>query len=221
MKYAASLPLSALTALLLISVLVHFNIIPPGMTLLESLQSNMQNAFFVIIFAIILLESIIYVGFYFPGQFFAVILVVGSKPTALDVFYLTICMVLAATIGSLLNYSLGRAAGNRTIKSGGKVEAKTTKLKHLMLAMIHINSLAFFMFSQGNQHKSPKVIGFAGLLNLPYYLLLIGGTAVLSEQVMAMAENTALLISIVCVWLFIALFFDLKKHRANKAAVIN
>jgi membrane-associated protein len=216
MKYASSLPLSALTALLLISVLVHFNIIPPGMKILESLQDNMQNAFFVIIFTIILLESIIYVGFYFPGQFFAVILVVGSKPTALDVVYLTACMVLAATIGSLINYSLGRTAGNRTIRSGGKVTPKRTKVKHLLLAMIHINSLAFFMFSQGNQHKSPKVIGFAGLLNLPYYLLLIGGTAVLSEQVMAMAENTALLIGIVCIWLVIALIFDIKKHREDK-----
>lgn len=218
MKYAASLPLSALCALLLISVLVHFNIIPPGMTLLESLEDNMQSAFFVIIFAIILLESVIYVGFYFPGQFFAVILVVGAKPSALDVVYLTICMVLAATIGSLINYTLGRLAAQRTIKIGGKLRARETKIKHLLLAMIHINSLAFFMFSQGNQQKSPKVIGFAGLLNLPYYLLLIGGTAVLSEQVMAMAENTSLLISIVCVWLLIAVFFDIKKYRAKKAA---
>ncbi|MEQ3653590.1 MAG: hypothetical protein ABNH33_09725 [Glaciecola sp.] len=81
--------------------------------------------------------------------------------------------------------------------------------------MIHINSLAFFMFSQGNQRKSPKVIATAGLLNLPYYLLLIAGTAVLSEQVMAMAENTALLISIVSLWLLIALYFDVKKHRSS------
>jgi membrane-associated protein len=217
MKYAAFLPLSALIALVLISVLVHFNVIPPGMSILESLQGNMQNGFFLIIFLIILLESIIYVGFYFPGQFFAVILVVGAKPTALDVVYLTLCMVVAATLGSLINFMLGRASRKRSLNQGEQVEEKKTKLKHLLLAMIHINSLAFFMFSQGSQGKSPKVIGLAGFLNLPYYLLLIAGTAVLSEQVMAMAENTMLLISIVCIWLAIALVYDVKQYKEAKA----
>lgn len=215
MKYASFLPLSALVALSLIALLVHYQVIPPGLSILESLQSSMASGFFVMIFLIILLESIIYIGFYFPGQFFAVILVVGSKPNTMDVVYLTICMVLAATIGSFINFMLGKMAARRQERKGEPPETEKTKLKHLLLAMIHINSLAFFMFSQGNQRKSPKVIATAGLLNLPYYLLLIAGTAVLSEQVMAMAENTALLISIVSVWLLIALYFDVKKHRSS------
>jgi membrane-associated protein len=215
MKYASFLPLSALVALSLIALLVHYQVIPPGLSILESLQSSMASGFFVMIFLIILLESIIYVGFYFPGQFFAVILVVGSKPNTMDVVYLTICMVLAATIGSFINFMLGKMAARRQERKGEPPETEKTKLKHLLLAMIHINSLAFFMFSQGNQRKSPKVIATAGLLNLPYYLLLIAGTAVLSEKVMAMAENTALLISIVSLWLLIALYFDVKKHRSS------
>ncbi|MDT0581743.1 MULTISPECIES: hypothetical protein [Alteromonadaceae] len=215
MKYASFLPLSALVALSLIALLVHYQVIPPGLSILESLQSSMASGFFVMIFLIILLESIIYIGFYFPGQFFAVILVVGSKPNTMDVVYLTICMVLAATIGSFINFMLGKMAARRQERKGEPPETEKTKLKHLLLAMIHINSLAFFMFSQGNQRKSPKVIATAGLLNLPYYLLLIAGTAVLSEQVMAMAENTALLISIVSLWLLIALYFDVKKHRSS------
>mgnify|MGYP000405953180 CR=1 FL=1 len=183
------------------------------MSILELLEGNMQNGFFLIIFVIILLESIIYVGFYFPGQFFAIILVVGAKPTAMDVVYLTLCMVLAATVGSFINFMLGTASGKRSQQQAAKVAQKKTKLKHLALAMIHINSLAFFMFSKGSQQKAWKVIGLAGILNLPYYLLLIAGTAVLSEQVMAMAENTTLLISIVCVWLAIALIYDVKQYK--------
>ncbi|MBF7072665.1 hypothetical protein ISG33_04540 [Glaciecola sp. MH2013] len=218
MKYASFLPLSALVALVSIAALVEFGIIPPGLSLLESMQDKMKDGFFIMIFLIILLESIIYVGFYFPGQFFAVILVVGSKPSSTDVLYLTLCMVLAATIGSAINYGIGRAAAKRQEAKGKEITKKTTKLKHLLLAMIHINSLAFFMFSQGNQDKSAKVIATAGLLNLPYYLLLIAGTAVLSEQVMAMAENTALLISIVCTWLAIALFIDFRQHQKQQNA---
>jgi membrane-associated protein len=218
MKYASFLPLTALLALSLISILVSFNIIPPGMELIESLQEQIPNAFFLVIFLIILFESIIYVGFYFPGQFFAVILVIGAKPTAMDVVYLTICMVLAATVGSFVNFHLGKAAGKRAAHNGKKVEQKQTKFKHLLLAMIHINSLAFFMFAQGNQHKSSKVIALAGVLNLPYYLLLIGGTTILSEEVMAMAENTVLLVSIICVWLLIAIAMDVKRHKQGQKA---
>jgi membrane-associated protein len=79
--------------------------------------------------------------------------------------------------------------------------------------MIHINSLAFFMFNQGANYKSAKVVLWAGLLNLPYYLLLIWGTSVLSENVMQMAENTWFLVIAVSIWLGIALFVDYKKYK--------
>jgi membrane-associated protein len=207
MKYASYLPITALVALTLINVLVSFNILPPGMQILESLQGGLDQGFYFVIFLIILLESIIYVGFYFPGQFFAVLLVIGAKPTTMDVVYLTVAMVIAATIGSIINYFLGKKIKNEDEK------VSQTKLKHLLLAMIHINSLAFFMFSQGANNKSFKVVWLAGLLNLPYYLLLIAGTAVLSEQVMSMAENTVLLFSMIGIWLAIALIYDVKKHR--------
>jgi membrane-associated protein len=81
--------------------------------------------------------------------------------------------------------------------------------------MIHINSLAFFRVSQCANHKSAKVVLWAGLLNLPYYLLLIWGTSVLSEQVMQMAENTWFLVIAVSIWLSIALFLDFKKFKTT------
>jgi len=214
MKYASLLPLSAVFALSLLSILVNYELIPPGSEILSILKSNASDYLYLVIFSIILLESIIYVGFYFPGQFFSVILVVGANPKPLDVVYLTIAMVLAATIGSAINYALGRYTQRHEPNS-----EQPTKLKHLLLAMIHINSLAFFMFSQGSNGKSPKVVGLAGLLNLPYYLLLIAGTAILSEQVMKMAENTVLLFSIICVWLAISLVVDYRKWKQNKATV--
>jgi membrane-associated protein len=214
MKYASFLPLSALVALGLINLLVHYDVIPPGLAILESLRGALDQGFYVVIFLIILLESIVYLGFYFPGQFFAVLLVVGAKPTPLDVLYLTIAMVLAATIGSAINYYLGKTTKRKD------ENASETKLKHLLLAMIHINSLAFFMFSQGANNKTFKVVLLAGLLNLPYYLLLIAGTAVLSEEVMAMAENTVLLFSLIGIWLVAAMVYDFRKHKkeANESA---
>ena len=107
----------------------------------------------------------------------------------------------------------------RFSKSKSESDTKTIKLSSLLLAMIHINSLAFFMFSQGANRKPMKIVALAGLFNLPYYLLLIAGTAVLSEQVMAMAENTAMLISVILLWLLVSLYFDYKKH--NKAKLVS
>lgn len=215
MKYNAFLPFSALIALLTISVLVQFNVLPAGSELLKDINAALNEGFYWVIFLIILLESIVYVGFYFPGQFFAVLLVVGSKPTITDIAYLTIAMVFAATIGSLINYALGRASN----RSNSTQNNSKPKLKQLILAMIHINSLAFFMFAQGANKRSIKVVALAGLLNLPYYLLLITGTAVLSEEVMAMAENTYLLVAVISIWLITALYFDIKKYKQKEFAL--
>jgi|TARA_B110000240_G_C13472365_1_gene441568 membrane-associated protein len=213
LKYSFVLPLSALVALCLLSVLVTYEFIPSGLDLLHSLQTNFKDYFYLLILFIILLESIVYVGFYFPGQFFAVVLVVLSKPQTQDIFLLTTAMVVAATLGSCINYFLGRNFGNI------KKHPSNLSIKSLLVAMIHINSLAFFMFSQGANHKSPKVVLWAGLLNLPYYLLLIWGTSVLSEQVMQMAENTWFLAIAVSIWLGIALVLDYKTFRTDNQSL--
>ncbi|MFQ3190520.1 MAG: membrane-associated protein [Paraglaciecola sp.] len=210
LKYSFFLPLSALIALCLLSALVTYEVIPSGLDLLQGLQTSFNDYFYLLILFIILLESIVYVGFYFPGQFFAVVLVVLSKPEPQDIVYLTLAMVVAATLGSCINYFLGRNFGDK------KQQQPNLSVKSLLVAMVHINSLAFFMFSQGANHKSAKVVLWAGMLNLPYYLLLIWGTSVLSEQVMQMAENTWFLVIAVSIWLGIALFLDYKKHRAIK-----
>lgn len=211
MKYHSTLPLSAILALSLLQLLIILNILPPGAAILDALNGLMNDWFFALVFFVILLESIVYVGFYFPGQFFAVVLVVGANPSFSDIIYMTIAMVLAATLGSLINFELGS-------KSRSKISIDTTHLnfKKLLLAMIHINSLAFFMFHQGAQHKSRKIIMFAGLLNLPYYLLLIAGTAVLSKEVMGLAENTLFLFCAIGLWLVVALYLDIKnKHNTE------
>ncbi len=214
MKYNVFLPLSALVALTIVTVLVNLEIIPPGQALLDGLKDRLDASFYIIIFVIILLESILYVGFYFPGQFFAVILVVGASPSISSIVYLTLAMVAAATLGSFFNFQLGKRVGDKD------KEQNETKLKHLLIAMIHINSLAFFMFSQGAANKNAKVVWLAGVLNLPYYLLLIIGTAVLSEHVMAMAENAYVFFTAISIWLIIAAVLDYRAYVTKETAQI-
>lgn len=211
MKYYSTLPLTALVAFSTINLLVYWNIIPSGLEQLNQYQSQLQGYFYLLIVLIIFLESIVYVGFYFPGQFFAVLLVIGANPTLNDILMLTLAMVTAATTGSIVNYSIGRFSS-----SPSSDPQAPTPLKHLLLAMIHMNSLAFFMLAQGANRKSIKVVMLAGLINLPYYLVLIASTAWLSEEVMQIAENTALLFTLLSIWLGIAFLLDINKHRINK-----
>lgn len=210
MKYYSSLPITALLALFLIAILVHYHVIPPGGELLSLLRDSAGDYFYTLILVIILLESIVYVGFYFPGQFFAVLMVIGANPDPSDIFKLTIAMVLGASIGSIINYEIGRRTSTSDIKNR---DLDPIKFNSLLIAMIHINSLAFFMVNQGAANRSRKIIGLAGILNLPYYLLLIFATATLSEEVMQLAENSTFLISVVVIWLIIALYMDVRKYR--------
>ena len=209
MKYYSTLPLTAIAAFSLVNALVFFQIIPPGLEVLNQLQEQFGSYFFVLIMSIILLESIVYVGFYFPGQFFAVLLVIGAKPDGGDILMLTVAMVIAATCGSFINYSLGK------LNSATYGDKSATSIRSLLLAMIHMNSLAFFMFAQGANHKPIRVVWLAGLINLPYYLALIAATAYLSEEVMQVAENSALLFTLLGIWLAVALILDFRKHRAS------
>lgn len=210
MHYRFFLPLSALLAVGIFAGLVELNIIPPGLHLLEGIQSSFADYFYLLIAFIILLESIVYIGFYFPGQFFAVVLVVLAKPQWQDILYLTLAMVIAATLGSLINFGLGRWL------SKGVQTPKKLRVKSLLLAMIHINSLAFFMFSQGANRQKIKVVLLAGLLNLPYYLAIIAATSLLSKQVLQLAENTWLLAGFILIWLIIAVFLDLRSPSNKK-----
>lgn len=212
MKFYSTLPLTALLAFSFINLLVQWQVIPPGLTILSELQALFADYFFVLIMLIILLESIVYIGFYFPGQFFAVLLVISAKPQISDLFTLTLAMVIAATLGSFINYLLGRF--NRSEYD----DDSKTSVKSLLLAMIHMNSLAFFMFAQGANHKPIRVVWLAGLLNLPYYLALIATTAYLSDEVMQVAENSVLLFTLLGVWLAVALFFDINKYRKRSIA---
>ena len=214
MKYYTTLPVTAVFAFSLMSALVYFGIIPPGLSLLDQIQGQMNEYFYLLIMTIILLESIVYVGFYFPGQFFAVVLVITSQPTMSDVVALTVAMVMAATIGSVINYGIGRANSAKYNKRS------PTQLRHLLLAMIHMNSLAFFMVAQGANHKPMRVVWLAGLLNLPYYLALLAATAFLSEEVMQIAENSALVFTLLALWLVIAFVLDVRKYRSAKQSLI-
>lgn len=206
MKYRVTLPLSALIMIAIMALLIQLNLIPEGEQILAQLRESDSLNLFVLLALVILLEAIVYVGFYFPGQFFAVVVVVLYQPSLTNIAGLTVVMVCAATLASLINYVLGRQLKGSAKDS--QVNGFSPSVRQLLAAMIHINALAFFMFNLGAKGGSIRWVWLSGLLNLPYYLVLVVCTSLLSEQVLTLAENSLIVVSLTSVWLLVALYLD-------------
>lgn len=201
-------PLSALIVYLLFEMLVFLEILPNLSSMFIS--TNFEFSLFFMFF-IILLESIIYIGFYLPGQLIAVILVTQNSQGFGGILLLTLVSFFAVTLSSLINYHLG------TIISRKESYSKNSNLdiKKLLLSMIHINTLAMFMFEQGIEKKNIKIAFLSGFLNIPYYLLLISLTYLFKDEIMLVAQNPYILYVLLILWLIYGVYRDVKKKTVN------
>lgn len=202
-------PLSGLVVYSWILILERLQIIPDPAFFLRVLDSAYQEWSFLLLFLVILIESIVYVGFYFPGQLFAVLIVLLNDFTWGNVIVLTMVSIVAVTISAALNYLLG---------SLRETKQRDFRIKELLLAMLHINLLALYMFQLGVSRSHKKVILYAGLLNIPYYLLLIAGTFLIRDQIMIITEDSYFLFFLLCVWTIFTVILDIRERR-NKRRV--
>ena len=143
---------------------------------------------------IIFLESIIYLGFYLPGQFIAVILVISSVRSIGDIVPLTLVSILAVTLSAWVNYFIGSLfrKENQTIES--------IDYKKLLLSMIHINTLALALFEAGKRRYPKWIIAIVGILNLPYYLIMIGLVYYFQDATRELGENPYYLLAALLLW---------------------
>lgn len=201
-------PLSALIVYLLFEMLVFLEILPNLSSMFTS--TNFEFSLFFMFF-IILLESIIYIGFYLPGQLIAVILVTQNSQGFGGILLLTLVSFFAVTLSSLINYYLG------TIISRKESYSKNSNLdiKKLLLSMIHINTLAMFMFEQGIEKKNIKIAFLSGFLNIPYYLLLISLTYLFKDEILLVAENPYILYILLILWLIYGIYRDVKEKKIS------
>jgi membrane-associated protein len=200
-------PLSGLVVYSAILLLGKLQLIPDPAASLQGLSGLYAEWSFLLLFLVILVESIVYVGFYFPGQLFAVLLVLLNDFSWFNLIMLTLVSIVAVTISAGINYRLGSL---RTL------EKKEFRLKGLLLAMLHINLLALYMFQLGASRSHKKVILYAGLLNIPYYLLLIAGTFLIRDQITIITEDTYFLLFLLCTWASFTVVLDIRERRKKR-----
>ncbi len=202
-------PFISLAIYLVIWWLMSIGILPDISTLFEISSHLDQTTLLALMGMIISLESIIYLGFYLPGQLIAVVLVIAGVHEWIDIIPLTLVSIIAVTLSAWVNYTLGYSLG------GGKKKKQQTPIdwKKLLLSMIHINTLALALFDAGRERSPKWIIGIVGILNLPYYLLMIGVTYMFQDSVMQVWENPYYLLIALIIWCGYSVWKD-KKNTA-------
>lgn len=200
------IPFSAIIIYALILSLIWWGILPDPIMISEYIRNLDSSIIFFILFFIILLESIIYIGFYLPWQFIAVLLVFSYATKIQDIFLLSIISVWAVTLWAFINYYLWYYLFKNDKKSQNKIN-----YKHLLLSMIHINTIALYVFDQWQKHAPKKIIYLTGLLNLPYYVLIIWITFLLKNQILNISENSYILFFILFLWLWYSIYKEKKQ----------
>lgn len=199
------IPLTGLVIYSTLLFLEKLSIIPDPFDSFNAIATLYSNYSFLLLFFIILIEGIIYLGFYFPGQLFAVLVVLTNDPTLTNIVILSFISIIAVTISSLVNYKLGTLLPKKE---------KEFKIKHLIVAMLHLNLLALYMLELGMARHGKKPILYAGLMNIPYYLLLFGGTFLIKDLIYT--EDSYYLLFLLIIWSSITLFIDFRKKKNNQ-----
>jgi len=203
------IPLLAIIVYWLLLIAIKFWVIPNPLVFVELVKNLDTNTLFLIMFVIILLESIVFLWFYLPGQFIAVLLVVSSATWISDVFWLTLVSILAVTLWAFINYYLWYFLCKNRSEKTQKLSYKT-----LLLSMIHITTLALYIFDRWCKKSSSKIIYLTGLLNFPYYLLIIGITYYFKNEIMTLSENPYIIFVLLFAWLAYSLFTTKKLKNA-------
>jgi len=195
------IPLSAIIIYSTILILIWNNIIPDPQTISEQIKNIDTSIIFLILFIIILLESIIYIWFYLPGQFIAVLLVFSYATKFEDILILSIISVIAVTVWAYINYYLWYLFFKNKLYKKEKIN-----YKNLLLSMIHINTIALYIFDQWQKQAPKKIIYLTWLLNFPYYFLIILITYLLKNEILSISENSYILFWILTLWLIYSIY---------------
>ena len=195
------IPASAIFVYSVVLLWIYFGILPDPSMLWEYIKTFNSSIIFLVLFLIILLESIIYLWFYLPGQFIAVLVVIGYAAKIQDIILLSLVSILSVTLWAIINYSLWYFLAKNDTQKQEKID-----YKNLLFSMIHINTIALYMFDQWQKKAPKKIIFLTGLLNFPYYLLIIWITYLLKNEVLSVSENSFILYGILFLWLWISVY---------------
>lgn len=212
LKELPFLPTSALIFYLGVLLFWKIGFIPPPTEMVLFLES-LYNRFGLLGLGISsFLESIVYLGLYFPGSFIIVLAVFLSDGKFFSLFSISLVVTIVVTLASFINYFLGR---NIKIKRESSIKNyKQKKLsKSFILSLLHPNILSFYFFNAGIKKQGLSKIFFVPIFMLPYGLLHAYILSFVAGYFKQKAEDPIFIFLIILLWLIIAFVIEHKKKR--------
>jgi membrane protein YqaA with SNARE-associated domain len=217
MRKIPILPLSALIFYIAAIILWKLNIIPSPNEILQILKSYYDAyGYFGLVLAAFL-ESIVYLGLYFPGSFIIALAVFFSDGTFNTLLTISILVAATLTFTAIINYFLGRIVAKRNFFEKDEfIRESKTFSKGLVLSMLHPNLLAFYFFNAGLENHSFKKIAFVPVFMIPYGYVIALGLYKLSEPAKDQLENPYILLAFVLLWVAVAFVREYRKTKIKR-----
>lgn len=208
------LPLSALLFYIATIILWKLKVIPEPKEILAFLAVLYGKYGYAGLILATFLESIVYLGLYFPGSLIIALAVFLSTGSLLELLIISVIVAMTLTVTAVINYFLGRYISLRNFweKKEFMKESETLS-KGLFVSMLHPNLLAFYFFNAGLERRSFKKIIYVPVFMVPYGFLFAIFLSKFSKVAKEGLENPKALLVLILIWILASFIFE---HRRRK-----
>ena len=216
-RHIPKLPLSAIIFYVITIVLWKLELIPDPREILRFLEELYNKyGYFGLVLATFL-ESIAYLGLYFPGSLIIALAVFFSDGSFIALLTISVLVAITLTITAAINYLLGRYISRKDFIKKEKFIKKSEILsKGLFVSMLHPNLLAFYFFNAGLERHHFKKLIYIPFFMIPYGYLFGLFLSKFSEPAKQGLENPIFLLTAILIWLAAAFVLENKKNKKRK-----
>ena len=214
------LPLSALIFCVIAMILWKFQLIPDPKEILKFLEDLYYSYGYFGLITATFLESIVYLGIYFPGSLIVALAVFLSDGSFISLLRISFLVSITLTFTAAINYWLGRYVSRQDF--GEKKEIiKESELfsKGLLVSMLHPNLLAFYFFSAGLEKQNFKKIVYVPIFMIPYGYLFGFVLSRFSESARKGLENPNFIITLIIIWLILSFILENRRKKRKTMRV--
>jgi membrane protein DedA with SNARE-associated domain len=160
------------------------------------------------------LESIVYLGLYFPGSFIIALAVFFSNGSFVSLLIISILVAITLTITAVINYFFGRYVSRKDFfeKKEFVKESKSIS-KGLFVSMLHPDLMAFYFFNAGLERQNMKKLIYVPIFMIPYGYLIGFVLSRFSELLRRGLESPNFLLIIIGIWFVASFVFEIKRRK--------
>lgn len=213
-RFVPILPLTALVFLGTAMVLWKFELIPDPKEILIILENLYLKFGYLGLVIATFLESMVYLGLYFPGSFIIALAVFFSDGSFVSLLTISILVASTLTLTSVINYFLGRYVSRKDFfeKKEFVKESKSIS-KGLFVSMLHPDLMAFYFFNAGLERENIKKLIYVPIFMIPYGYLIGFILSRFSEPLRRGLESPNFLLIVIGIWFVASFVFEIKRRK--------